>query len=261
MAHYGSAQYSRSLRDFIALGAVDDWTAIHKFGRNDDLGASVEDIWAVGGVYTYLTAATQMEIVSTVTTDGVAGDGCRSVVIQGLDADFLEISETLATNGTTAVPTVNSYIRINRMYCLDTGVYGGSNLGDLTLRTVSGGASHALISYASGGANWAEGQTQLGRYCVPAGKVGFITSLEVGIDSGKGADIQIYQRQNADNVAAPFCSKRLVKSMDGVVGDFTMNFDGPLIFPAMTDIITRARLTSGANGRIHISYDIFIGVQ
>ena len=259
MANYGSSQYAKQLRDFIALGAVDNWTAVHKFGRNDDLGSSVEDIWAAGGVYSYLTAATQMEIVSTSTDDGVAGDGARSVVIQGLDEDFHEISETLATNGTSAAPTVNSYLLINRMYVLDCGVYGGSNLGDITLRTVSGGASHGKISYASGGSNWAEGQTQLGRYCVPAGKLGFITSLEVGIDSGKGADIQVFQRQNADTVSAPFTGRRLVKSMDGVSSDFTINFDGPLIFQPKTDIITRAKLTSGANGRVHVSYDIFVG--
>jgi hypothetical protein len=250
---------SRSARDLIALGVVKGWTNVHKFGHNDNLGSVVEDVWNAGGVYTYLTAAALMEVVSTSANDTAAGSGCRSVVVQGLDADFAEQSETVVTDGTAAVVTVNSYIRINRMYCLGSGTYGGGSAGDITIRVASGGATQAKIAYTSDGAALDFGQTQVGRYCIPAGKVAFMTSVEIGIESGKGADVLIYQRQGADVVAAPFTSRRLVKSIDGLNGDVTVVFDGPLVFPEKTDIIVRARLTSGANGRVHISYDLFLG--
>lgn len=259
MAHIGSSQYSRQLRDMISLGSITGWKTVHKYGHNDDVGATIEDVWNVGGVYSYLTAATIMEVVSTSANDTSAGSGCRSVVVEGLDANFAEQTEIVALNGITAVPTVNSYIRINRMYSLTTGTYGIGTAGDVTLRVVSAGATQAKLAYTTDGEAWDLGQTQLGRYCVPAGKTAFLTNVEFGIESGKGADIFIYQRQDADTVAAPFTGRRLVKSIDGLNGEGSLTFDGPLVFPAKTDIITKCRLTSGVNGRIHISYDIFVG--
>lgn len=259
MAHIGSSQYTRQLRDMISLGSVDGWYTVHKYGHNDDVGATIEDVWNAGGVYSYLTAAASMEIVSTSANDTAAGSGCRSVYVEGLDANFVEQSETVATSGVSAAALVNQYIRINRMYSVDTGTYGIGSAGDITLRVASAGATQAKIAYTTDSQPWDLGQSQLGRYTVPAGKTAFITSVEIGIESGKGADVLIYQRQNADTVSAPFTGRRLVKSMDGLNGDVTLSFDGPLSFPEKTDLITKCRLTSGANGRVHISYDIFVG--
>ena len=44
-----------------------------------------------------------------------AGD-TATITIVGLDANYAVITETLTLNGTTNVPTVNQYFRINQMY-------------------------------------------------------------------------------------------------------------------------------------------------
>lgn len=243
----------------IAFGSVNGWKVINKFGHNSDVGSTIEDVWAAGGVYSYLTAATLMEVVSSSTNDAAAGTGCRSVVIEGLDANFEEQTETVATNGTAAVATVKEYLRINRMYSSSTGTYGIGTAGNITLRVASAGATQAFIEFTSDSQSWDFGQTQLARYTVPAGKKAFVTSMNLGIESGKGADIVVSQRQNAGTVSAPFSPRRLLKSIDGLNGAVSFEFDGPLVFAPKTDIIIKTRLTSGANGRVHVSYDIFVG--
>lgn len=244
----------------IALGSVKGWQCIHKFGHNSDLGTGIEDIWNAGGVYTYLTSAVSLEAISTSADDAAAGTGARTIRVEGLDADFKEVSEDITMNGLSATTaTTQTFLRINRAYVLTTGTYGVGSAGDITIRTESAGATHAKIEYTTDGTAWDMGQTQLARYTVPAGKVAFVTSLDLGIDGTKRADIVMFQRQNADTISAPFTAKRVVKSIDGFSGDYLMEFDGPLIFPAKTDIIFKGRLTSGANGRVHVSFDIFVG--
>jgi len=59
--------------------------------------------------YVFPTSAITMNLVST-----VAGD-TASITISGLDANYNAISEVLVLNGTTNVPTVNQYFRINNI--------------------------------------------------------------------------------------------------------------------------------------------------
>lgn len=126
------------------LGSVPGYTRVALLGHNPDIPtASAEDVWEGGGDYPLLAAASQLEIVSTSAADAAAGTGARTVLIQGLDANWLPISETLTLNGTTPVTTVNSYLRINLMTTVTAGS-GGQNAGDLTLRVVGGGSTQSI---------------------------------------------------------------------------------------------------------------------
>lgn len=126
------------------IGAVPGYTRVALLGHNPDIpSASAEDVWEGGGNYPLLAAASQLEIVSTAATDTAAGTGARTVLIQGLDANWLPISETVTLNGTTPVTTVNSYLRVNLLTTTSAGS-SGDNDGDLTLRVVGGGTIQSI---------------------------------------------------------------------------------------------------------------------
>lgn len=255
-----SGQFTRQVRDMISLGAVKGWTVVHKFGANYDIGTSVEDVWSAGGVYSYLTSAVNMEVLSDSANDTDGGSGAQTVVVQGLDSNWEEQEETVTLDGLTPAPLANQYIRINRMYVATCGTYGTGSDGDITLRTASAGATHAVIQETTADTiAWDYGQTQLARYTVPAGKTAFISRVTLVGESNKRTDFAMFQRQNADDVTTPFTARRLVNSWSGVSSELDFVFDAPIIFPAKTDIIFQARLSNGANGRGTVAFEIFVG--
>lgn len=132
------------------MGAVPGYTRVALLGHNPDIpSAGAEDVWEGGGDYPLLAGAAQLEIVSTSVNDTAAGTGTRTVLIQGLDVNWLPISETLTLNGTTPVVTVNTYRRINLLTTVTSGS-GGVNAGDLTLRVVSGGSIQSIAKAGYG---------------------------------------------------------------------------------------------------------------
>lgn len=127
-----------------SMGFVPGYTRTALLGHNPDIGSgAAEDVWEGGGNYPLLAAASQLEIVSTSAADAAAGTGTRTVLISGLDANWLQVSETVTLNGTTPVTTVNSYLRVNLLTTTSSGS-GGQNAGDLTLRVVGGGTTQSI---------------------------------------------------------------------------------------------------------------------
>jgi hypothetical protein len=256
-----SSQFSRQVRDMIALGAVNGWTHVSKFGHIDDLGSSLEDIWETGGIYSWPTSASTLEAISTSADDDDGGTGAQTIVVEGLDANFDEISETITMNGVSATAaTTQSFLRVNRAYVVTTGTYGIGSAGNITIRISSAGATQATINQTTADTiAWDYGQTQLARYTVPANKTAFISRVAVQCESSKRADIAFYQRQNADDVTTPFSARRVFLSFEGLSSFAEKTFDAPIVFPEKTDIMAQARLASGANGRVTVRFTIFVG--
>ncbi len=98
----------------IAEGNVANHDAVRRFGRNPDVGTAMETVYGTSNLKTYLAAAERLQVVSTdVDDDGApAGDGARTLLITGLDADYAEISETVTMNGQTNVLTDASFLRV-----------------------------------------------------------------------------------------------------------------------------------------------------
>ena len=105
-----------------AKGNIENNSIIHKFGRNTDVGATEEDVWTVGGVYTWLQAPVNLEAISTSANDTIAGTGARIITVEGLDENWNAISEDIEMNGVSAtLPTINGFIRINRVFVKEVG--------------------------------------------------------------------------------------------------------------------------------------------
>ena len=112
--------------------------------------------------YVFPVSAITMNLASD-----TAGD-TATITIVGLDANYAAITETLTLDGTTNVPTTNSYLRINSMF-----VATGSPtnpVGVITLKNTGGTVTYAQINTASyNGTTSSVGQTQMAVYTVPAG--------------------------------------------------------------------------------------------
>ncbi len=101
----------------VARGQLSYHKTIFKFGFNPDIDASLETVWAQGGLYTYLSSASTLYISSSSTADTAAGTGARNVTVFGLDADWNEVSVTVDLSGYTGVQlgTASNLIRVNRI--------------------------------------------------------------------------------------------------------------------------------------------------
>lgn len=212
---------------------------VHKFGANDDVDTSLEDIWSTGGIYPWLTTATTLEVISDDANDTAAGTGAREVIIQGLDSNFNEIQEAVATNGLSASSsTTLSFLRPQRALVSLCGIYStassGGNLGNLTIRASSGGATHLLINVEEG---IGIGESEVARYTVPTGKIVYINNIAFSVDGTKTANVYFRQRQNADNVTAPYTAPRLITKRIGLSGTYDQRITIPFgPCPPKTDI-------------------------
>jgi len=91
---------------------------ILKFGTRTSVAAGVTSvIWeGTAALYTYLTTASAMRVVSSSAQDGAGGTGLLTLRLIGLDANFAEIEEDITLNGVTPVISTKSFIRIFRAY-------------------------------------------------------------------------------------------------------------------------------------------------
>lgn len=77
----------------VGLGQVPGYRRITALGNNPDVDtAGPEDVWSGGGLYPWMTTATALEIVSDSASDTSAGTGARTVLVNGLDANFVEVA-------------------------------------------------------------------------------------------------------------------------------------------------------------------------
>lgn len=155
----------------VARGLIPGHHHVHKFGLNPDIdiASGFEAIWGGGGDYTGFdaTAAEVVEVFSSSVADTSAGTGARTIRVYGLDANLVEISEDVILNGVTAVDTVKSYLRLNRVLVLTAGS-GGENAGTITVRqSVTTANIFAVMQIG-------KNQTSIAAYTVPADKTAFL---------------------------------------------------------------------------------------
>ncbi len=189
---------------------------VSKFGRNDAVpNGSWEFVSLLGLTAWPLSAHTTVRIkAGGNAADAAAGAAAREVTVEGIDSDFNEVSEAIATAGASASSaTTTSFWRVHRAWVSAAGTYGSANTGDIVIENSGGGTD--LIKIAAG-----EGQTQFGGWTVPVGKTAYLLGAEMRVDSNKSANIRLFTRENIDIVSAPVSSKRLRLFFDGVSGEF-----------------------------------------
>jgi hypothetical protein len=166
----------------LSKGLIPGWARFRGSGSNADVDmAAEEDIWNVGGALTYLASVETLTVESSSANDTSAGTGARTVIVEGLDSTYAEISETVTMNGTTQVTTANSYIRLHRLSVATAGS-GATNAGTITVKpSVTTAATQGAIQIG-------EARSRGSHFTVPLGKNAFFMSASLSIGKAAGTD-------------------------------------------------------------------------
>jgi hypothetical protein len=183
---------SISQADEVARGNVTGEKNLDKFGVNRAIGATYEDIhvYSTALDYTLYTggSAQPMEI-SYSGADNDAGTGARTVIIEGVDGNGDELSETITlTAAGSPKALANSYLWINRAWVASAGT-GLANAADIDISTTAL-ATPASKTYARIGAD--DGQTLQSIFYVPNNYTELlIKNIEVGSSSRADTTVRL----------------------------------------------------------------------
>jgi hypothetical protein len=239
-------------------------TTVKKFGRNTAVGTSFEPI-AMNGIYNTVQAASATTLrvkAGGNANDTAAGSGARSITLVGLDQNFAEVTETIATAGASASSaTSTTFTRLYRAFVASSGTYASSAAGShsaaITIENGGGGTDWTVIDAT----NFPKGQSEIGAYTIPSGYTGFVKLKNVTADSGKTIDLVYFSRAGCNETAAPYTAIRAQSVVIGVDGGTIQTFGeydvpyGPYTGPC--DIGFMGRVTAGSS-EVSVEFDIFL---
>lgn len=233
----------------VARNQILDHKVIFKFGFNPDINGVEETIWDAGDIYAYPSAATVMKVSSGSTNDTAAGTGARTILVQGLDADYNEAQEIVTLNGQTEVNTTTSFLRVTRAYVLTAGS-GGTAAGNIYVGvgTVTTGVPATIYAQITLGEN----QTLMAIWTVPAGYTGYFDHFNVATGT-TNANQYITIRAVQKNFGGVF--RTLIKQSIGSNGiaDFVIKY--PIEVQEKTDLEIRAS-SSGSNNLVSADFSV-----
>jgi hypothetical protein len=156
----------------VARGQIQGHRNVTVFGFNDDVDQTQVSVWPLPSLITFPSAALQMTVSSTSANDTSAGTGARTVVVQGLDANYNEVTETVTMNGQTAVTMTNALLRVNYAYVATAGS-GNSAAGNIYIGTGTVTAGVPATAYDI--IKFDYNTTTTGSYTIPAGYTAYVS--------------------------------------------------------------------------------------
>jgi hypothetical protein len=207
----------------VAAGNMFHTDALNIFGYNKTIGTTFETVWDDGGDYTYPSSAITLDVVSTSASDTM------DVLIEGLDANYEQISETVTLTGTVAVTTSTAFYRINNVIIL-----ASSNVGDISFS--NGGTTYAFIGATIG-------TSQACIYTVPAGHSLYLFRIDVVSATASGSQYVIFR-----NVTCTSTGRKL-RVAEGTMASSQVSFDRqvPFKIAEKTDFHFEARSSASTN--------------
>lgn len=253
-------------RDFfleVSKGNIPGHSYVHKFGENFDVdtGSTPEDIWTEGGTYNWMAVAQTVDVVSNSGTDDQAGTGAHEVTLSGLDSSWNAQTEVLAlhpTDGTIAVTSASTWIRLDRMWVSASGSNDQNN-GTLTATGNTSGVVHAAIHQNS--TTGSDGQSQMAVYTVPNGKTAYLHKMYAAHERGGGnvvANVCLWQRQDADTSDRTWRKVLPVGFHSAGSSPFELTYKAPAMFAGKTDLRMRAQYASSTNLDIMAGFDLIL---
>jgi len=213
-----------------ATGTVVGDKHIYKFGFNQDINNIEETVWEQGGLYIYPTTAVAM----TVTSLSGATDNGVQVVVEGLDANYDELSETVTLAGAGTAVTTGTFIRVNRGY-----IHGSqAPAGNITIS--NGGTNYAYVN--------GDYQTLMALWTVPAGYTAYLKQTDITVhteQNNKFGTIRIVSR----SFGGVFRTQDAFTAADGYV---SRTYSTPVTFEEKTDIEVRA-IASSSQASLQVS--------
>jgi hypothetical protein len=225
----------------VARGQITMHRSFCQFGINAAVEQSSETVWSGSTAYTFPAAAAATTVSSANAADTSAGAGARTVLIEGLNANYEAVSEIASLAGQTGVALTNQYLRVNKITVLTAGNNGtSSGIIYVGTGTVNTGVPANVINQTGVVAN----ESESAFYTVPAGYTAYITRYTMS--SGN----------STANAATRFSLR--VRPFGGVFGYkavYTVPGNGiyeceaafPLPLPEKSDVDVAATATAGAS--------------
>lgn len=218
----------------IRKNLYDGISGLDKFGYLPTATTSFKTVWDGDNIYTYPSAATTMNVVSSV---GATDDG-KEITIEGLDANYDVITETVTLGGDSAggTATTQSFLRVYRAFVAN----GTSVTGTISIQ--QDGVAYAKITPE-------HQQTLMAVYTIPRGKVGYLVSGNLSVEKNQPVVAKVMTRRVGG-----------VLRTGGLVTSFGVPFQRvwqiPPVLPEKTDIEIRAK--AGATTSIAAGFEIVL---
>lgn len=209
----------------VTRGLIPGHQRFYKFGYNPAVGTTDETICDLGGQYTYLTSATTLTVSSsnTDTTDqGVI------VYIEGLDANYAEINETVTLGATGSATTTQSFLRVFR------GFVAGGTAAAGNISVTANSNTYLYISAR-------DQQSMVAVYTVPAGKTLFMDLFSASTGTTSTTNYVTVRTR----IRAPGGVFRTGHQWTVQGNQFQYDFLRPFPLTEKTDIEVRAQSSSG----------------
>lgn len=219
----------------VARGQITGHEVLNVFGYSTSItNAAFIPAWENTAAYVFPTVASTM-----VASSSSASDTAVTILIDGLDANYDRISESVTLNGTSDVATTKVFWRINSVITT-----AGNAVGTVYVKN-AGGTTYAQIAIGSG-------KTNMSIYTVPAGYTAYLVQFDAfsstSVTSGVYATFRALRTSptGVNNVVlqVPF------------LNDYSITRPYPLALPEKTDSQWQCK-SSGAGLGIGI---VVIGV-
>lgn len=193
-----------------------------------------------------------MTVSSSSANDTSAGTGARTIVVQGLDADYNEVTETVTLNGQTAVTMTASLLRVNYAYVATAGS-ANSAAGDIYIGTglVTAGVPATVYDIIKLDYN----NTTTGSYTIPAGYTAYMSQglFSTGQATGSTKVEGRLLTRGTNNIRMTAA----ITTINNGVANYV--FEYPLAIPEKTTV--EATAIGGANNNAVSSMFIFVLIK
>ncbi len=226
----------------VAQGKVPGHSFVNKFGQNDSISTNTwEDVWDVGGVYTYPANGT----APITHIDSDSSSDTEPINVQGLDINGDLVLQTKTLTGTTPVALDTPLWRVFRLKNMGTSNLVGEVQAINTADTV-------IYAQIQDGNN----QTLMALYTIPNGVTGYLymgTNSLYGISRDYAVNGRLWMRP----YGLVFQLKKTF--MLDSEGTSFMKMDSPLIgkIAAKTDIRVDGK-SVGTAGGLNTTFEILL---
>lgn len=236
----------------VARGQIQGHRNVTVFGFNPDVDTTQVSVWPLPSLITFPSSAIQMTVSSSSANDTSAGTGARTIVVQGLDADYNEVTETVIMNGQTAVTMTASLLRVNYAYVATAGS-ANSAAGDIYIGTgtVTSGVPATVHDIIKLDYN----NTTTGSYTIPAGYTAYMSQglFSTGQATGSTKVEGRLLTRGTNNIRMTAA----ITTINNGVANYV--FEYPLAIPEKTTV--EATAIGGANNNAVSSMFIFVLIK
>lgn len=253
MTYFGTKDYLLQVERGLVSGA----SIHHGSGRAVVVSSSFKvlsglTISGVGALSVHITAATKVRYkAGNANNDADPAIGAQGVLVEGIDATGVEISETVDTNGTSAgSDSTLSFLRVNRISCGAVGAVGGCNQGSLVIQNAAGTLDMSTIDSVIG-------QSFNGWYTIPLNKTGYLLRMQAQTAEALPIRLLAFKKENILDVSVPTTGKVCLAYWQDMSERIVWDPEGAVKLPGLTDFWFET-FGEGAASVISMTFDILL---